>query len=122
MRYLLWTVLPLLCALAMFTPLYWPFKPTFKYENGMKAIYFGSYRLMFVAMFAWIIYETLYNRATLVRAILSCKVFRLLAHLSYQIFVVNLVVIWIYLFTKRHVLQDSFFENVGDHFVDGAIR
>ena len=63
LRYLLWIALPLLSLLAIYMPQYWPFKTTFKYARTATALYYATYRLAFVATFAWTVFECVHHRA-----------------------------------------------------------
>lgn len=80
-------------------------------NNWLIILYYATARILFIGPTLWIIIQCL-PRNNIFTKVLSWSIFRICSHLSFQIYLWNLIIIWIYLFTKRTLLEINLMESV----------
>ncbi|KAH7636322.1 hypothetical protein HUG17_10292 [Dermatophagoides farinae] len=79
-------------------------------NNWLIILYYATARILFIGPTLWIIIQCL-PRNNIFTKVLSWSIFRICSHLSFQIYLWNLIIIWIYLFTKRTLLEINLMES-----------
>ncbi|OTF70906.1 hypothetical protein BLA29_009104, partial [Euroglyphus maynei] len=80
-------------------------------SDWLIIVYYATARIVFIGPTLWMIVQCL-PRKNIITKLLSWSIFRICSHLCFQIYLWNLIVIWIYLFTKRTLLAMNLMESI----------